>query len=60
MQSKKQVNNPEAPLFNIRKVNKKIVAPGSNLFSNNGRNDEPFDMEFKNYSSVNKINDKRK
>lgn len=30
MQSKKYVNNPEAPVFNIRKVNKKIGIAGKN------------------------------
>lgn len=30
MQSKKFVNNPEAPVFNIRKVNKKMTTPVKN------------------------------
>lgn len=30
MQSKKYVNNPELPVFNIRKVNKKITGLGRN------------------------------
>lgn len=30
MQSKKFVNNPEFPVFNIRKVNKKITVPDKN------------------------------
>lgn len=31
MHSKKHVLNPELPVFNIRKVNKKTIALGKNL-----------------------------
>lgn len=59
MQSKKQINNPEAPLFNIRKVNKKIITLGKNIVAFNSEKNED-DMIFHNYSSVNKATDTRK
>lgn len=55
MQSKKFVNNPEAAIFNIRKVNKKAIGLGKNLGDQvyyTPEADHEKDITFQNYSSL--------